>query len=253
MKKNIVSIIAFMVTLVMLSCEKPLNTYDSKDSIYFNDAARLPLFSGEVIKDSTIVSFSLAKSQDSVVNMVVSTTGAKSSQDRPYNLTVNTSSTAKEGVHFEILNKSFSIKKNQLKDTVKIKFLRKADMQTNTFLLSFDLLENENFITGMNNKVTNQTTGKKISYINYRWYVNDIIKKPARWLDTYLGTFTRKKLLLMVSVLNIDPAYLDTSVSIAEMVAYAKYMQRYLNDQKLQGNTILEDDGSIMIMGPSVQ
>ncbi|MGM9476550.1 DUF4843 domain-containing protein [Pedobacter sp. GSP4] len=253
MKRNIISIIAIIITMIMLSCEKPLNTYNSKDAIYFNDAARLPLFSGEVIKDSTIVSFSLAKSQDSIVNMVIGTTGGKSSQDRPYRLSVNASSTAKEGVHFEILNKSFSIKKDQLKDTVKIKFLRKTDMQTNTFLLSFDLLDNENFITAMNNKVTNQTTGKKISYINYRWYVNDIIKRPARWLDTYMGTFTRKKLFLMVSILDVDPAYLDTSVSIAEMVAYAKYMQRYLNDQKLLGNTILEDDGSIMIMGPSVQ
>lgn len=253
MKRNIIPIIAIAITMIMLSCEKPLNTYDSKDAIYFNDAARLPLFSGEVIKDSTVVSFSLAKSKDSVVNMVISTTGAKSSKDRPYQLSVNASSTAKEGVHFEILNKSFSIKKDQLKDTVKIKFLRKTDMQTNTFLLSFDLQDNENFVTAMNNKVTNQTTGKKISYVNYRWYVNDIIKRPARWLDTYMGTFTRKKLFLMVSILDVDPAYLDTSVSIAEMVAYAKYMQRYLNDQKSLGNIILEDDGSIMIMGPSVQ
>lgn len=253
MKRIVTNITAFVILMIALSCEKPVNTYSGKDSIYFNEAGRLPAFSGDPIKDSTIVSFSLAKSQDSIVNMIVSTTGASSLADRPYQLVINPVSTAKEGLHYEILNKVFAIKKNQVKDTVKIKFFRKVDMQANTFVLSFDLLDNESFVTYMNNKVINQTTGKKLSYVNYRWFVNDIIKRPARWLDTYLGTFTRKKLFLIVSLLNIEPSYLDTSASIAETVAYGKYLQRYLNEQKLLGNTILEDDGSIMIMGPSVQ
>jgi hypothetical protein len=125
-------------------------------------------------------------------------------------------------------------------------------MQAKDFTLNFDLQENSQFITLMNNKVIN-TAGKKMSFVNYRWFVNDIIKKPGRWLDTYFGTFSRKKLFLMVEVLGADPGKMDTSISIAESLAYGKFMQRYLNDQRIAGNTILEDDGSIMIMGPSVQ
>jgi hypothetical protein len=101
--------------------------------------------------------------------------------------------------------------------------------------------------------VVNSTTGKRNSAINYRWFVNDIIKKPARWQDAVFGIFTRKKLLLMASILNFEPVYLEATVSPGESTAYGKYMQRYLNEQKLLGNTILEEDGSVMSMGSSVQ
>src|SRR5690606_24229579 len=100
---------------------------------------------------------------------------------------------------------------------------------------------NEYFSTSMKDKVLNTNTGKIHSFVTYRWFVNDIIKRPGRWLDGYLGTFTRKKLFLMVEVLGIDPAYLDGSVSIPETLAYGKFMQRYLNEQRGAGNTILEE------------
>jgi hypothetical protein len=253
MKKNIIKLIAPVVIALGFSCEKPLNTYEGKDSVYFNESRRFPAFSGEVLKDSSVISFSLVKAQDSLVNMIITTTGAKSTEDRPYKLVVNAASTAKEGVHYEILDKSFTIRKNKLMDTVRIKFLRKTDMQTANMLLSFDLLANESFDTEMKDKVINTTTGKKTSFVNYRWFVNDIIKKPGRWLDSYFGPFTRKKLLLMTTILNIEPAYLDISVSPGESLAYGKYMFRYLNEQKLAGNIILEDDGSVMVMGSGVQ
>jgi len=253
MKRLIFKIIAFLLVITIFSCKKPLHTYEGKDSIYFNEGARLPLYQGEVLKDSTIVSFSLVKAQDSIVEMVIKTTGAISTEDRPYQLTVNPASTIKEGVHFQFVKKDGTIKRNKLTDTVKLKFFRTTDMLTNTLLLSFDLQENEHFVTSLKNRIINTSTGKKISAINYRWFVNDIIKKPGRWQDFYFGTFTRKKLLLMASILNFEPVYLDATVSIAEAVAYGKYMQRYLNEQKLSGNTILEDDGSVMAMGAGVQ
>lgn len=246
-------IIAFILVVFVSACKKPLNTYEGKDSIYFNEAVRLPVFSSEVLRDSTVVSFSLVKAQDSIVEMVIKSTGAISTEDRPYQLVINPVSTLKEGVHFQFLKNQGTIKKNKLTDTVKLKFFRSADLLTNTLLLSFDLKENEHFVTTLKNRVINTNTGKKISAINYRWFVNDIIKKPGRWQDFYFGNFTRKKLLLMASILNFEPVYLDATVSIAEAVAFGKYMQRYLNEQKLLGNIILEDDGSLMAMGSGVQ
>lgn len=252
MKKIIYSLCATLMVMLGLSCEKPLETYSGKPSIYFNEAGRLPAFQGEVLRDSTNVSFSLAKSKDSIINMVITATGAKSTEDRPYKLVINPNSTAVEGIHYQFLSSNFSIKKNKTLDTVKIKFFRTVDMQTTNFLLNFDLQENENFATLMNKKTIN-TAGKIHSFVNYRWFVNDIIKRPGRWFDGYLGIFSRKKLQLMVEILGVDPARLDTSVSLAETQAYGKFMQRYLNDQRVAGNTILEEDGSVMIMGSLVQ
>jgi hypothetical protein len=250
MNKLILNILGLAILGILFSCEKELNKYEGKPTVYFYDAGKIPAFSGDNPKDSTIMSFSLAKSQDSIVNMVISVAGAKSDIDRPYKLVINPKSDATAGTHYEILNSSFVIKKNRLADTVKIKFFRRADMQAKTFLLNFDLQENENFATDMKYRIV---SNRQVSLVSYRWFANDIIKKPARWLDTYLGTFTRKKLLLMAEILGIEPAYLDASVSIGEMTAYGKFMQRYLNDQKAAGKTIYEDDGSEMIMGASVQ
>ncbi|WAC40816.1 DUF4843 domain-containing protein [Pedobacter sp. SL55] len=252
MNKLFFNLLGFAVLTILLSCEKELHKYEGKPAVYFNEAGRLPAFGGEVLRDSTIMSFSLAKAQDSIVSMVVATVGAKKDVDRPYKLVINSSSDAIAGNHYQILNPTFVIKKNQLGDTVKIKFFRKTDMQAKTFLLSFDLQENENFSPEMKYRVLT-SSNKKISLINYRWFVNDIIKRPGRWLDGYLGVFTRKKLLLIAETLSIEPAYLDASVSIAEMTAYGKFMQRYLNEQRAAGNTIYEEDGSEMVMGASVQ
>lgn len=253
MKKNISNIIGLVMTVLLFSCNKELQKFDDKAIIYFNETGRSPAYSGEVLRDSTILSFSLSKVSDSIVTMVVNTIGAPQNLDRPYTMLVNPLSNAVPGKHYEIINQDFVIKKNQQADTIKIKFHRLEEMQNESFLLSFDLQDNENFATSMKDKILDKITGKKISYINYRWYVNDIIKRPARWWDGALGVFTRKKLFLIAEVLGVDPAYLDTTASLAETTAYGKFMQRYLNEQQSEGNIIYEENGTIMIMGPSVQ
>lgn len=239
--------------LFFFSCEKELHTYEGKPTLYFNETARSLNYQGEELRDSSVLSFTFSKKQDSIVNMVITVIGAKEDSDRIYRLVVNPASTAIAGRHYEILTPSFVIKKQQLTDTVKVKFFRHQAMQDSTFLLSFDLLENENFSTPMSEKIINTTTKKTLSFINYRWFVNDIVKKPAMWYDAYLGIFTRKKLLLSAEILGIDPGYLDKGATIIEIIAYGKYMQRYLNDQRTAGNTILEDDGTVMEMGLYVQ
>lgn len=254
MKKILKGLLWLIPFVILSSCEKELHKYEGKPTIYFNETARTPQYSGEVIKDSTVISFSLAAENDSIVNMVIMTMGEKVDADRPYLLKVGANSDMVEGTHYEMLNSEFVIRKNQLADTIHMKFFRTPEMEERNFLLSFDLLENENFSTSMQNKVLDATTGKTHSFVTYRWYVNDIIKRPSRWFDAYLGVFSRKKLFLMAEVMNIEPAYLDTSVAIAEMFAYGKFMQRYLNEQRAAGNTIYEEDETtIMVMGPSAQ
>ncbi|WP_443937237.1 DUF4843 domain-containing protein [Pedobacter sp. MW01-1-1] len=246
-------VVGLLLLICASSCKKGLETYQGKNDIYFNESSRLPVFTGDIIKDSTIMSFSLAKSKDSTVNMIIKTTGALSDQDRVYKLSVDPASTAIVGKHYAELPKTFTIKKNKFQDTVKIKFFRTVDMQTNNFKLIFNLEANENFATEMRDKVINTTTRQKISFITYKWYVNDIIKRPGRWFDLYVGTFSRAKLTLMVAVLGVDPSYMDTTASLAEMLAYGSFMQRYLNEERKAGRTVYEDDGNEMIMGSAVQ
>lgn len=245
-------IFCLVLVVVFPSCEKELQKYDGKPVIYFNEAARLPAYEAEVLNDSSVVSFSLSKVQDSIVSMVVASSGAKQSTDRRYAILATSSSGAVEGLHYEILNTDFTIRKNQILDTIYIKFFRTEDMRTKSIDLVFDLLDNENFSTLVKGVEASVAT-KERSFIKYKWVVNDMLVRPALWLDSYLGVFSRKKLLLMAEILNIEPSYLDKAVSLQERVAYGKFMQRYLNEQKATGNIILEDDGSEMKMGSASQ
>ena len=254
MKNILLPFVFLLFVFFFFACEKELATYAEKSTIYFNEAGRLPAHQGEALTDSMVVSFSLSAASDSIVHMVINSIGRVADFDRPYKLAVNAQSDMLAGKHYVVLNPNYIIKKNQAADTLKIRFLRTVEMQKKNFLLSFDLLENEHFSTAMQDKVINKKIGKRLSYINYRWFVNDILKRPSRWYDDALGNFSRKKLFLMVDLLGIDPVYLDKTASIAELYAYGKFMQRYLNEQRVGGNILYEEDGvTVMVMGAGVQ
>jgi hypothetical protein len=253
MKKIIYSISVLLILIGVVSCKKQLMTYEGLPDIYFNEPARLPAYSGEVLTDSTVLSFSLSLVKDSAKNIVVAVTGAPVDHDRVYSLTINPASTAIEGTHYAPLPKVLTIKKNKLLDTIPVRFFRSADLRTKTVTLFLDLQANSNFVNQMNNKVLDKLTNKVKSFITYRIYVTDMIKKPKLWYDGYLGVFTQKKLNLIMEVLKITPAYLDVTASLGEQGAYGGYLQRYLNEMKVAGKTIYEDDGTEMMMGPYVQ
>ncbi|SMC64822.1 DUF4843 domain-containing protein [Pedobacter africanus] len=254
MKNILYSLSVLFLFIAGVSCKKNnVITYEGKPDIYFNAATKLPDFNGEVISDSTVLSFAYSTATDSVAKIIIGVTGAMANHDRAYNLVVDPRSTAIAGKHYDALPTTFTIKKNKLKDTVLLKTHRTSDMQTAEPLLILNLQPNENFVTAMQDKVLNATTGKKYSYVSYKVYINDIVKKPSGWFDFYLGVFSRKKLFLMVDVLSVEPSFFVGSPSLGILGAYGKYMQRYLNDQKVAGKTVYEDDGTEMIMGAGVQ
>jgi hypothetical protein len=254
MKKILYSSSILMLIIMGVSCKKSdLITYQGQPDIYFNAATKLPDFNGEVITDSTVLSFAYSTATDSTTKIIIGVAGAKAGHDREYKLVVNAASTAIAGKHYEALPATFTIKKNSLKDTVLLKAHRTTDMQAAEPILVLDLQPNENFVTTMTDKIINAAIGKKMSYVTYKIYLNDIVKKPSGWFDFYLGVFSRKKLFLMVDVLSIEPSFFVGSPSLGILGAYGKFMQRYLNDMKASGKTIYEDDGTEMIMGAGVQ
>lgn len=253
MKKLTTMLISFLTMACLISCEKEIKTYSGETNIYFLPSIAVP--AGAVINDSTLFSFAYAKPnvKDSILKLVIRIEGAPTNVDRPYQLSTNPSSTAVENTHFTFVNKQFVIKANKITDTLKIKFNRTPDMAANRLKLMLDLLPSENFKTKMESKVINSTTGKKLWYTKHTVWADDVLNVPKFWSIPSLGTFTRKKVLLMGDVLGIDISTLNTNVTIPEVMYYGSFMQRYLNEMKANNKTIYEDDGSPMIMGLSSQ
>lgn len=257
MKKYIYIVIALVAIGGLFSaCKKDLKTFEAETGIYF-----LPsVFAWEKkpVGDSTIISFSYAKStlKDSVILIPVMITGQTSTKDKDFKLSIDPASTAVPDTHYEILTKNFAIPANGQTAIVSIKLHRTEDMLTKDYVLILNLEGNENFKTPMVDRVLDAATGRKISYIRYKIHLNDILKKPAAWLDYYLGPFSRKKLFLLAEtaeIKNIGDLDNTSLTSISKIVFYGTFMQRYLNEMKASGKTIYEEDGKEMRMGDAVQ
>lgn len=256
MKKNHIIIAVLLLAAVFTACKKGLNSYEGTAGIYFRLAVLQ--FSNNPGRDSTAISYSYAKAsvKDSLIAIPVQISGAPSPADREYKLTIDPKTTAIAGTHYEILNQRFVIPANAVEQYIFINLHRTPDMLSNNFRLVLNLEENEHFGIPMKDRLVNATTGKRLSFIKHTIWVNDILKKPAAWLDGYLGPFSRKKLFLLAEVAEIpNIGDLDNTAltSIGKVQFYGTFLLRYLNDMKASGKTVYEDDGKEMVMGPSVQ
>ncbi|WP_316822259.1 DUF4843 domain-containing protein [Pedobacter gandavensis] len=258
MKRYIYAIFSlFLFGSIFSSCKKGLKDFDGTTGIYFLRAVE-PLKKDGALLDSTVVSFgyTTATTTDSTILIPVRISGAPLNTERSYQLSIDTSSTAVRNQHYQILNTKISIPANQVTDTLKVKLIRTTDMQTNSFKLILNLKSNEHFKTTMQDQVIDLATGRKLSFISHRIQVTDLLIKPKAWLDTYLGTFSRKKLYLMAEVMSIkNLSVLDDRklTNPGHLIYYGSFMQRYLNELEAKGETIYDEDKSKMKMGPAVQ
>lgn len=262
MKKRMKTIKLYFIFIViatgLVSCEKSeLMTYEGVDNVYFAPS----MYLSATRRDSTNVSFAYFKGNisDTLISVPVSCMGKISDKDREFKVEVNPVSTAKAGEHFDLISGTVILANSSI-GMVQVRVKRSPDLLQKKVLLVLTLSPNENFQTNMPSVLTDIKNDVSISAINYRIFITDMLEKPARWLDTYLGAFSRKKCLLVCELLEITPSWLNgdpdesgATISIAQQIFYGTYTQRYLSDQAAQGNVILEDDGSPMVMGPSVQ
>ena len=242
-------------SLLLSACEKGLETYEAPSAIYF-----LYAVSAEsamiAVTDNKMVTFGYSPEtrKDSILRLPVQVTGAPANTARSYKLGLADSSTAKEGTDFEFVSRDFTIDAGQVRDTIAVKLLRTSKLLTETVSIHLKLEPNEHFNTNMLEK--KDAMGKvTLRYNLYSLRFTDILTKPKYWLDGYLGPFSRKKLLFICDLNNFSPTYLDgaTPPNIALLTYYGRFTQRYLNEMRAAGNTIYDEDGTEMVMGPNVQ
>lgn len=244
---------AFLIIASAVACKKSeIKTYDGKISVYFPRSLSSPYL------DTLAVTFTFAplSTTDSLIKIPVRIAGEPVDKDRVYNLVINPNkTTAVAGSDYKLNDKrQFVIPAGKVTDTIYLDLLRTPALLTEQKAVSFTLLPNENFQTDILFKVVNTITGQRVSNVDYTVSFNDILRKPGRWLDGYLGAFSRKKAFLMIELMGMDLAYLDNAAAVSDIIYYGKFMQRYLNEKKALGETVYEADNvTPMVMGPSVQ
>lgn len=258
MKNKIIYICIVCIGLFSIGCSTDtIETYSSRDNIYFTWADERPDISGSFYNqniDSLGVSFAFipTTTTDTIFKIPVSVQGQMSEVDRTVKVSVREESTAQQGVHFDIPDEVV-FGANLRFDSIPVTLYRTPDMKNESFTIVLELLANDDFDVNMKDEVTDVLTGEVKYYTVFQLTVNDILETPQYWFEPYLGVFTAKKMTLMSELLGIPLNLYTNLVSLAETQYQGQFMQRYLNEQAAAGNTIYEDDGTPMIMGLYVQ
>ncbi len=241
------------VTIVAVSCkEEDLITYEGDRNLYFNMALVATGMSEQT--DSTTLPFAYAKGIiDSVYMLEVAATGAPSSVDRPFKVSVLSSSTAIEGKHYDPLPEYFIMPAKAVSTHIPIVFHKTEDMANSIFLLNLQLEPYGGFKTNMKQGWTRYN--HIVSYTMHTIAVTDVITEPKYWMPDYLGAFSRKKILMLCEYVDVSLSdFVDQNITSASLQkAYGQRFDIYLQKEAAAGRTVYEEDGETpMVMGSSL-
>lgn len=260
--------ILFLLATVYSCKQEELGYYAAQNSILFegfdNKADNI-----YTPTDSSNFSFGYVSAyiRDSLAFISVLATGGPQNVDRPYKLNISNKSTLKPGVDYELLNKDFVIKANQVRDTLILKLIRTDVMKTTPLFLDLKLEANENFNTAITDQIIGSGINAKLkNFTRLHLSVDDIAGPPWFWDPAknpysstfigYLGTFSTKKFQLMIGRFDLDINVITTEKYLppaTSTLAWGKSLQSYLNQMESEGTPILEEDGSLMKMGQYAQ
>jgi len=195
--------------------------------------------------------------QDSVL-LGVRISGDTTATDRAFSLVVDkNASSAVAGRDYQLPdNNSLVIRRDSIGAKFYVKIFKSAAILDTPLTLVLKLMPNNHFDTLItqqkeqylyNNVILNAT--------RFRITIDNIIPEPDYWKNyvNFLGSYSQQKYLLLLKVNGLTLTDAIGNLSVTYFKGIASKVQAYLNQQAAAGNTILEKDGSPMVMGPDAQ
>lgn len=244
------------ILLVILGCtgcsKSSLMQYNTSTDIYFSNRY------DDYFEDTARHSFSRSPlSKDTTLDVYVNIIGEVAPVNRAFSLVIDSSqTTAVAGKHYYLpVADSLMIPAGKVSRKFPLVIMRSPDLYENSVTLVLKLVPNKNFQTNI--KVFDYAAPYVVSALTKRIVIDDILPQPGLWEKNKdaLGTYSRKKLELMVKQLSLSLKrfYDSPTYSTTQLTNLAKQMQAYLNQQQQAGSHVLEADNSAMKMGPDAQ
>ena len=184
--------------------------------------------------------------------------------DRPYSLKVEAdSTTAVEGVDYDLEDNEFMIKAGKASDVVKVRLHRTDKIKLEKIRVSFLLEPNEHFTIDIPEFKTSASWSAQTPMMDAtRYYVtaSEFYRCPAVWdswgLNDYFGTYTPKKFSVINALFGWtkddwnsagDPS--KSKVLYGRIPFCASEFQKYLQKMADEGTPEREVDGSLMQPG----
>ena len=246
------------IIIMAASCKREsLTTYNTGDNLYFNYALP-PLFLQYA--DTLDLSFAYSDNsiRDTIFQLPVAVTGLPSNTDRHFSMVVDPASTAIAGTHFEL--PELVIHAGKVIDTLRLRLKRAPDLNTGTKRIILQLKPNEFFNTDLKYRTVGSSVIDSIDMLKFSINVSDLLSAGPYWerdYKPYFGNFSLKKVRFMNDLVGLPLNFWSTpspgNHKRAEAIYYASVTGRYLTEQASEGNTIYDEDGTAMTMGPGFQ
>lgn len=259
--------IYYLITATLLcstGCEKEtLQTYNPESegsSIYFME----PMTQKKDITREISFGYSGFSVKDSIISIPLGISGLPASVDRKFEVVATTASSMELNKHYEFVDDELVVRANHVTDTLKIRLLRSADMAESKFFLGIKLVANANFNVDI--PFTYTTSSKAVSTLEYGIFCDDIAGVPFLWTATtnptnlktytgyYLGTYSKRKVELMLDQLKIDPMLMYNPPATGQfnldyLIIWSSYMKYWLGKEKSEGRIYYDENGKEIAMG----
>ncbi|WP_127133222.1 DUF4843 domain-containing protein [Pseudoflavitalea rhizosphaerae] len=246
----------FAVVLALAGCKKKeLMEYADAGSIYFYQ--QVTNFGQPV--DSLTVSFAADTFTRQELPLRLRIMGDVTKNKRSFRLTIDTAATtAVAGRDFQLPADSAAyIAGDSARRTLPLTLMRSPALRQKSANLVLVLKPNDQFQTTM--PVQDHAAIPPVSAIRLKIVINDSLPEPTWWKNytNYLGVFSRKKGELFVGFMNGLLSYKNFVASGNRypgiLSEQSILFQQYLNTRQGNGQPVLEEDGSLMKMGPDAQ
>ena len=172
MKQRYYTFLAGLLALPGACSEASREMFSAPDAIYF----RMP--QGDttlILREDTVVysfAFDLVSTRHEIC-IPVEVVGYAAARDREYNITVTNIGDTREGVHYEPLDSKQPFPAGKTRDSLRVTFLRAADMQQEAKKIGITIRESEDFTLGV----------AECLYVAIQ--VSDILERPTWWTDRW--------------------------------------------------------------------
>lgn len=254
MSKSTYIFLTGLLLIVLYSCKKDqLLTYNMADSIYFQQGN---LQYGNMDSLGLTLAYTDTSVHDSIVYVRVYVTGAPVNTDRPFKVSVDSSSTAILNKHFS-LPSAFVVHAGLVVDSFPVTLYKTPDLQDTSVQVVLDMEPSAAFNTNLkwDWDYNNPSDTAMRSLLSYKIVFSDILSQGPWWASIYVyyfGTYSVKKIELLNEYAGMPLAfYMTADNSAAQSAYYAVTMARYLDQQAAAGDTVYEANGTVMTMASS--
>lgn len=267
--KIFTAICLLAASAAIVGCEESLDTYEGESGIYFDTKAD---DNSVMLTDTVTVHWGLKNADitSQTVKLRVKLFGNTASVDRKFSILVETDPgdtyAAEAGIDYIEPPLEYTMKAGEAETVIEVEVLRRHNLQDNPRRLRISLVETPELkflfsrAVGYVNEA-GETLSRPLD-LQRVIYMDESFPIPGWWYycgDAYFGDWSMTKSALICEVMGIDREdWVDTnalvnSLSQGYLKFCGRYMQKWLEEQAAQGNTILDEDGSPMVMGPDSQ